>query len=448
MLKKILSMTLCLTIMLLPLTACTKVPTVLVDKDNSPLMIYIKESNEFLKYHIDNYNARHDERQIEYEVFKENQTSFMYEKIDKEMQKGKGPDLIYTDGWFFGSDNMEEIMGNFVDMDELIERSPMFKMEEYNTNVLDAAIINNKRLFIPISYNTSIVVSTIEDLYDYYPDASLDLDYDMYLDAVNKYLDDHPDNIACHRVDIVYPVLINQIEQNKYVEISPRLEKALEILQKQCSRDVRYSDVDDNYNDWLFRYSNRSIFNIPDELKDNTSIFAELYFTYNVLNSLGKQMLVFTPPTLIKEHNAYYNLGFAINSYSQKQNKAMRFIEYMLSVEVQASKVYPPRLPVNNEALEISIDYFCNGEYDLFKDDFKESPLPQSLVADSLYIIKNAKTKLQIDKENDKKYLDTIYTYLYDIQCGTKKVNIFNMIDSINDDLADYYSSDSKEDEQ
>lgn len=171
---KLILLVLSILIIVLSFTACQKEPSIYVDKDDAPLMIYIMDDDEFIKYHINAYNALHDEIQIEYEAF--NHLKHMYDKMDNELENDKGPDLMLVDNisfkWFSRRFN------HFLDINEIIDRSITFNIEEYDQDVLDSEIYDDKRWYIPISYNVDFVISIRENLEKYYPDITEELDYD------------------------------------------------------------------------------------------------------------------------------------------------------------------------------------------------------------------------------------------------------------------------------
>jgi hypothetical protein len=134
-------------------------------------------------------------------------------------------------------------------------------------------------------------------------------------------------------------------------------------------------------------------------------------------------------------------MGFAISATSNRKNKAMRFIEYMLSVNVQAGKSYPPRIPVNKKALDIQVEDFTNNSYDIFPDGVEEVPLPNDLAAKVLGNIKDAKVPSGDNDVNDA-YAECIHPYIRKYQDNFLTFDAF--INLINSNLDRYFSDEEE----
>ena len=155
--KRLAIITICIFILLL--TACSKEPSIYVDKDDSPLMIYIWDGDVAMKHHINTYNSLFNEVQIEYDAFTLKDLRNMKNLIVNEIPKGNGPDLIKIDNIFFAMDINKMIEDNlFAELNEFIDRSQTFDKSLYNNKMLDAAIIDGNRYFIPISYNMDFLI--------------------------------------------------------------------------------------------------------------------------------------------------------------------------------------------------------------------------------------------------------------------------------------------------
>lgn len=93
--RKRISLIASILILVLILSACSNQPSIYVDKDSSPLMIYIPENNEFIKYHIDKYNASCDTTQIEYDLIPKEYIDVTQYKIVKEIKEGPMGQTLY-----------------------------------------------------------------------------------------------------------------------------------------------------------------------------------------------------------------------------------------------------------------------------------------------------------------------------------------------------------------
>ena len=340
----------------------------------------IEKYNKYCKKHYD------ESYQIEIVEFESQEE--MNIKISTEVMSGGGPDIISLDQPL----PFEKLIENhtFADVDELVNTyGSNIDFNDYNTKVMESGIVNRKRYFVPFFYSPNIFISTQEKLKEY------DLNFSDF----------------------------------SYIELSKQLsqEKVFYSLfgNESDNYSFLYSFIDSyvNFDNKTTNFDTNSFLENIDYIKklinnDNTN--ENVY--YNLYNSENNGCILSTPKLLFGGtiggvKTAYYNIflqnktpailpnfsyenkitayvefGIAINQNSDKKDKALRFIEYCLSEDVQEywcgsrsdkgfSGTNEISLPVNNKAFDYAVevetceewDYNEDGEFDEEEKEFSEN---------------------------------------------------------------------------
>ena len=340
----------------------------------------IEKYNKYCKKHYD------ESYQIEIVEFESQEE--MNIKISTEVMSGGGPDIISLDQPL----PFEKLIENhtFADVDELVNTyGSNIDFNNYNTKVMESGIVNRKRYFVPFFYSPNIFISTQEKLKEY------DLNFS----------------------DFSYIELSKQLSQEK---VSYSL-----FGNESDNYSFLYSFIDSyvNFDNKTTNFDTNSFLENIDYIKklinnDNTN--ENVY--YNLYNSENNGCILSTPKLLFGGtiggvKTAYYNIflqnktpailpnfsyenkitayvecGIAINQNSDKKDKALRFIEYCLSEDVQEywcgsrsdkgfSGTNEISLPVNNKAFDYAVevetgeewDYNEDGEFDEEEKEFSEN---------------------------------------------------------------------------
>ena len=334
------------------------------------------------------YCTKHYDESYQIEIVKFESQEEMNIKISTEVMSGDGPDIISLDQPL----PFEKLIENhaFADVDELINTyGSNIDFNDYNTKVMESGIVNRKRYFVPFFYCPNIFISTQEKLKEY------DLNFS----------------------DFSYKELSKQLSQEK---VSCSL-----FGNESDNYSLLYSFIDSyvNFDNKTTNFDTNSFLENIDYIKklinnDNTN--ENVY--YNLYNSENNGCILSTPKLLFGGtiggvKTAYYNIflqnktpailpnfsydnkitayvecGIAINQNSDKKDKALRFIEYCLSEDVQEywcgsrsdkgfSGTNEISLPVNNKAFDYTVevetgeewDYNEDGEFDEEEKEFSEN---------------------------------------------------------------------------
>ena len=358
---------------------------------NSSKLTYCAYNEDAICDIIKRYNkycTKHYDESYQIEIVEYDSLEEMYTIMATEIMSGDGPDIISLDQPL----PFEKLIENhaFADVDELINTyGSNIDFNDYNTKVMESGIVNRKRYFVPFFYCPNIFISTQEKLKEY------DLNFS----------------------DFSYKELSIQLSQEK---VSCSL-----FGNESDNYSLLYSFIDSyvNFDNKTTNFDTNSFLENIDYIKklinnDNTN--ENVY--YNLYNSENNGCILSTPKLLFGGtiggvKTAYYNIflqnktpailpnfsyenkitayvecGIAINQNSDKKDKALRFIEYCLSEDVQEywcgsrsdkgfSGTNEISLPVNNKAFDYAVevetgeewDYNEDGEFDEEEKEFSEN---------------------------------------------------------------------------
>ena len=358
---------------------------------NSSKLTYCAYNEDAICDIIERYNKyckKHYDESYQIEIVEYDSLEEMYTIMATEIMSGDGPDIISLDQPL----PFEKLIENhaFADVDELINTyGSNIDFNDYNTKVMESEIVNRKRYFVPFFYCPNIFISTQEKLKEY------DLNFS----------------------DFSYKELSKQLSQEK---VSCSL-----FGNESDNYSFLYSFIDSyvNFDNKTANFDTNSFLENIDYIKklinnDNTN--ENVY--YNLYNSENNGCILSTPKLLFGGtmggvKTAYYNIflqnktpailpnfsyenkitayvecGIAINQNSDKKDKALRFIEYCLSEDVQEywcgsrsdkgfSGTNEISLPVNNKAFDYAVevetgeewDYNEDGEFDEEEKEFSEN---------------------------------------------------------------------------
>lgn len=358
---------------------------------NSSKLTYCAYNEDVICDIIERYNKyckKHYDESYQIEIVEYDSLDEMYTIMATEIMSGDGPDIISLDQPL----PFEKLIENhaFADVDELINTyGSNIDFNDYNTKVMESGIVNRKRYFVPFFYCPNIFISTQEKLKEY------DLNFS----------------------DFSYKELSRQLSQEK---VSCSL-----FGNESDNYSLLYSFIDSyvNFDNKTTNFDTNSFLENIDYIKklinnDNTN--ENVY--YNLYNSENNGCILSTPKLLFGGtiggvKTAYYNIflqnktpailpnfsyenkitayvecGIAINQNSDKKDKALRFIEYCLSEDVQEywcgsrsdkgfSGTNEISLPVNNKAFDYAVevetgeewDYNEDGEFDEEEKEFSEN---------------------------------------------------------------------------
>ena len=316
------------------------------------------------------YCTKHYDESYQIEIVKFDSEDTMLTKISTEIMAGKGPDIISLNQKL----PFEKLIdnGSFADIDELAE---LYKsdidFDDYNSTIMDCGIYNGKRYIIPIAYCPNILITT-QEILDKYNLENTNFSFkELKIRLSDK---DHSYALFGNK-DETYKFFLSYVNEyvdfyNKTTEFSSdEFTESLDYIGKMIRNDNSRKegttwDIIGNY---LFRTS---------QLSFDGSMMSTLNSYFYIYNNNSTPVII---PNYYKKANAvsaFVQCGIALNNNSNNKEKALAFIQYVLSYDIQklwsessaSSSIVVRALPVNKAAFEYVIDHTSKRVYDINDD--------------------------------------------------------------------------------
>ncbi len=358
---------------------------------NSSKLTYCAYNEDVICDIIERYNKyckKHYDESYQIEIVEYDSLDEMYTIMATEIMSGDGPDIISLDQPL----PFEKLIENhaFADVDELINTyGSNIDFNDYNTKVMESGIVNRKRYFVPFFYCPNIFISTQEKLKEY------DLNFsDFSYKELSRQLSQ--EKVSCSlfgnesdNYSLLYSFIdsyVNFDNKTTNFDTNSFLEN-IDYIKKLINNDNTNENV---YYDLYNSENNGCILSTPRLLFGGTiGGIKTAYYNIFLQNKTPAILPNFSYENKI---TAYVECGIAINQNSDKEDKALRFIEYCLSEDVQEywcgsrsdkgfSGTNEISLPVNNKAFDYAVevetgeewDYNEDGEFDEEEKEFSEN---------------------------------------------------------------------------
>lgn len=316
------------------------------------------------------YCTKHYDESYQIEIVEFDSEDTMLTKISTEIMAGKGPDIISLNQKL----PFEKLIdnGSFADIDELAE---LYKsdidFDDYNSTIMDCGIYNGKRYIIPIAYCPNILITT-QEILDKYNLENTNFSFkELEIRLSDK---DHSYALFGNK-DETYKFFLSYVNEyvdfyNKTTEFSSdEFTESLDYIGKMIRNDNSRKegttwDIIGNY---LFRTS---------QLSFDGSMVSTLNSYFYIYNNNSTPVII---PNYNKKANAvsaFVQCGIALNNNSNNKEKALAFIQYVLSYDIQklwsesssSPSIVVRALPVNKAAFEYVIDHTSKRVYDINDD--------------------------------------------------------------------------------
>lgn len=363
---------------------------------NSSKLTYCAYNEDAICDIIKRYNkycTKHYDESYQIEIVEYDSLEEMYTIMATEFMSGDGPDIISLDQPL----PFEKLIENhaFADVDELINTyGSNIDFNDYNTKVMESGIVNRKRYFVPFFYCPNIFISTQEKLKEY------DLNFsDFSYKELSRQLSQ--EKVSCSlfgnesdNYSLLYSFIdsyVNFDNKTTNFDTNSFLEN-IDYIKKLINNDNTNENV---YYDLYNSENNGCILSTPRLLFGGTIGGVKTAY-YNIFLQ-NKTPAILPNFSYENKITAYVECGIAINQNSDKKDKALRFIEYCLSEDVQEywcgsrsdkgfSGTNEISLPVNNKAFDYAVEVETDEEWDYNEDgEFDEEEKEFSENVDSIF---------------------------------------------------------------
>lgn len=295
------------------------------------------------------YCTKHYDESYQIEIVEFESQEEMKLKMSTEIMAGEGPDIFSLSQKL----PFEKLTDSktIADVNELIsEFSYYIGIDNCDSKIMDAGVIDGKRYFIPLFYSPDVFITTEETLNKYNLTSS-EFSFKALSEELLKNKKEYSlfgdDNTA-----FFYSFLDQYIDFNSgNTEFnSDKFSEDLDSIYSLIKNDTTDENV------YYFLYEN--INNGASILYKEMPAFSRIVRTYSCLKYLG------STPVFVNNYNmdddsisASVDVGIAVNDNCKNKEKLLPFIKYCLSCNVQKNmseeRMY---LPVNSDAMEKCID--------------------------------------------------------------------------------------------
>ena len=340
------------------------------------------------KYCKNNLDESYQIEIVEYDLSEE-----MYTIMSTEIMAGEGPDIISLDQPL----PFEKLIENHVlaDVDELVNTyNSNIDFNDYNTKIMESGIVNEKRYFVPFFYCPNIFISTQEKLKEYDLNSS-----DFSYKELSKKLSEEKVSYSLFgnesdNYSFLYSFIdsyVNFDDKTTNFDANSFLEN-IDYIKRLINNDNTNENI---YYDLYNSENNGCILSTPRLLFGGTIGGVKTAY-YNIFLQ-NKTPIILPNFSYENKITAYVECGIAINQNSDKKDKALRFIEYCLSEDVQEywcgsrsdkgfSGTNEISLPVNNKAFDYAVEVETGEEWDCNEDgEFDEEEKEFSENVDSIF---------------------------------------------------------------
>ena len=350
------------------------------DNNQIPVLkVYYVESANYPMAQMEsttvNYMVNYPNKcRIERTLFKEDQYEQYKSKLTTDLLTGEGPDIIFVDGETFPSIRKVMATGVFCDLNGLIEKDKEFNLSDYNKTIMDSGIYNGKRYLIPLYYDLPMLITTkgmtdgdgiqtdkLSSWVDFMEEirkfANLDEKSAGYFLAGDLKLSDIVE--SCGDLFVDYDKKKTTFNSDEFIQL---LGMYKEIHSVQCSADISknrktrlgFGPAEDYLSVFWTTRKYCSPFLLHMENSESLYFYKEELSVYP-LPPFRQNRGVNTVPVCF----------LAVNSKCENKQAAFDFIKYALSEKEQSvwksedGTFHVTRgLPVNDEALDISLEFF------------------------------------------------------------------------------------------
>lgn len=394
--KKTMLVTMLITVNLLFITSCDNYVLKSENEFQQLTFYYCAEKYDPLFDIIEKYNkyctSKKDEsykiKTIEFESEDD-----IYLKMSTELMVGKGPDIISLSQRL----PFEKLIdnGTFANINDLTvkdESDDKLNFSDYNSVIMESGIYKGGRYIIPLFYCPDIVFTSDELLKKYKIPDNFDYTYDSIGNDLTEYFREFPDVPFCgagYGKTFFYLFIDSYVDQfngeNYFtsVEFENNLDNAVKVALNN----------NEDYNNYVFL--------TPKQSFGGGSLFGVTKtIIQQHLNGVDFKIL----PNFRRTDNtisAYVQCALAINNNSAYKEQALEFIKYCLSENIQKywcgtlsvtgnssfAGSNTIALPVNNNALNDTIDIACEPEKYIESYDESISNIANKTIEDYVEII-------------------------------------------------------------
>jgi ABC-type glycerol-3-phosphate transport system substrate-binding protein len=308
------------------------------------MIVYCDPGDLYISDAVKEFNSIEKRSPVNIKEFNySTQTEETKNKLISDLLAGDGPDIIFAFNSLFPKLRKTCNSGVFLDLNSLIKNDKDFKLTDYNQNVINSGIVDNKRCMLPICYRLPSIWTTKNILKSndiHISDSKLT--WKEFFNEAKKYMDKHAGEAKYFTGNFFEPSYImedicgelvdckNKVTRFNTKEFINFLKKYKEINPAICQTD------EINKKGTVSRYlDSNSIVAIgtggyiaPNNVFEINSVLKK---------ELNQDVMTLNYPSIDDRQikSAYPERMIGINSKCRSQEKAFEFVKLLLSEKYQ-----------------------------------------------------------------------------------------------------------------
>ena len=184
--KKYIAQILCLVMIGSCLTGCSKE----IEQKNESLHVYSGYDDKVMDYAVQMFKETYPDIPVTYTENKDMQDSeALYEynqQLSAQLMSGEGADVFFIQDYW----DVDKLLqsGAFADLTDIYDSMDVFKDDDFRTVILDAGIIDGKRMFLPMECDIPLLLTTRQALQETGFQTENCGDFDGFLEESWKFL--------------------------------------------------------------------------------------------------------------------------------------------------------------------------------------------------------------------------------------------------------------------
>lgn len=172
-----------------------------IEQKNNELQVYVGYSDTIMNFAVEKFKNAYPDIPVTVTEKPEESDDYEYDQqLSAQLMSGEGADVFFIQS-YWDIDKLLEA-GAFADLTEIYDSSEVFQDADFIQDIMDAGIIDGKRVFLPMECNIPLLITTKEALQETGFAAEKCTDFDSFIDESREFLIEENYDRRLFRMDI------------------------------------------------------------------------------------------------------------------------------------------------------------------------------------------------------------------------------------------------------
>lgn len=358
-----------------------------VEQKNDSLHVYMGSGDTVMNFAVEKFRSEYPDIPVTLtEAEETTDVEQMYEydqQLSAQLMSGEGADIFFLQK-FWDIDKLIEAEA-FADLAEIYDSSRVFADEDFRQDIMEAGVVDGKRIFLPMECSIPLLVTTEEALWETGFEAEKCTDFDSFMEESRKFMEgDHYDR-KLFRLDLTarnclfwadYPI----VEDREIVWDTEQTKNYYEWYKEIFERENVLADY--------FYGDLRGAADVRDRkcLFENSLSMTDDINTIRALHTVGEPVVL---PVYNKDGGITATLKntVAVRANSENMDNVKKFLEILFDEEtMKAAGAYKGEVSVRRSVHEDEFNTLLKEPFIKAVDGFpKELPMMEKDEFDAYY---------------------------------------------------------------